>query len=66
EKGVGTEVYYPLPMHLQNCYKDLGYEKGSFPVSEQAAEQVLSLPIYTELTEAQQDYVVENVAEFYR
>jgi len=66
EKGVGTEVYYPLPMHLQNCYRDLGYGKGSFPVSEQAAEQVLSLPIFAELTEAQQDYVVENVALFYR
>jgi dTDP-4-amino-4,6-dideoxygalactose transaminase len=66
EKGVGTEVYYPLPMHLQNCYRYLGYDKGSFPVSEQAAEQVLSLPIFAELTEAQQDYVVENVALFYR
>ena len=46
EKGVGTEVYYPLPMHLQNCYRDLGYQKGSFPVSEQAAEEVMSIPIY--------------------
>ena len=66
EKGVGTEVYYPLPMHLQNCYRDLGHQKGSFPVSEQAAEAVMSLPIYPELTEAQQSYVVEMIAEFYR
>ena len=66
EKGVGTEVYYPLPMHLQNCYRDLGHQKGSFPVSEQAAEEVMSIPIYAELTESQQGYVVEMIAEFYK
>jgi dTDP-4-amino-4,6-dideoxygalactose transaminase len=66
EKGVGTEVYYPLPMHLQNCYRDLGHQKGAFPQSEKAAEEVLSLPIYPELTEAQQTYVVEMITEFYR
>jgi dTDP-4-amino-4,6-dideoxygalactose transaminase len=66
EKGVGTEVYYPLPMHLQNCYRDLGHQKGAFPVSEQAAEEVMSLPIYAELTEPQLSYVVEIIAEFYR
>jgi dTDP-4-amino-4,6-dideoxygalactose transaminase len=66
EKGIGTEVYYPLPMHLQNCYRDLGHQKGAFPVSEQAAEEVMSLPIYPELTETQQSYVVEMIAEFYR
>lgn len=66
EKGVGTEVYYPLPMHLQNCYRDLGHQKGAFPQSEQAADEVMSLPIYPELTEAQQAYVVEMIAEFYR
>jgi dTDP-4-amino-4,6-dideoxygalactose transaminase len=66
EKGVGTEVYYPLPMHLQNCYRDLGHQKGSFPVSEQAAEEVMSIPIYAELTESQQGYVVEMIAKFYK
>ena len=66
EKGVGTEVYYPLPMHLQNSYRELGHEKGSFPLSEQAAEEVMSIPIYPELTGAQQGYVVETIAEFYR
>ena len=66
EMGVGTEVYYPLPMHLQNCYRDLGHQKGSFPVSEQAAEEVMSIPIYAELTESQQGYVVEMIAEFYK
>ena len=66
EKGVGTEVYYPLPMHLQNCYRDLGHQKGSFPLSEQAAEEVMSIPIFPELTEVQQSYVVEMMVEFYR
>ena len=65
-KGVGTEVYYPLSMHLQNCYRDLGYQKGSFPVSEQAAAEVLSLPIYAELKEDQLIYVVESIADYYR
>jgi dTDP-4-amino-4,6-dideoxygalactose transaminase len=66
DNGVGSEVYYPLPMHLQNCYQDLGYRKGSFPLSERAAEEVLSLPIYAELTKDQQAYVVERIAEYYR
>ncbi|MFM9907102.1 MAG: DegT/DnrJ/EryC1/StrS family aminotransferase [Nitrospiraceae bacterium] len=66
EKGVGTEVYYPLPMHLQNCYRELGHQKGSFPLSEQAAQEVMSIPIYAELTEAQQVYVVEMIGEFYK
>lgn len=66
EKGVGTEVYYPLPIHLQNCYRDLGHHKGSFPLSEQAAEEVMSIPIFPELTEVQQTYVVEMMVEFYR
>jgi dTDP-4-amino-4,6-dideoxygalactose transaminase len=66
DKGVGSEVYYPLPMHLQNCYQDLGHRKGSFPHSERAAEEVLSLPIYAELTEAQQGYVVQMIGEFYQ
>lgn len=66
EAGIGTEIYYPLPMHLQNCFKDLGYQKGSFPVSERAAEEVLSLPIYAELRQDQLAYVVETIAEFFR
>lgn len=66
DKGIGTEVYYPLPMHLQNCYQDLGYQKGTFPVSEQAAAEVLSLPVYAELKEDHLGYVVQTIAEFYR
>ncbi len=65
DKGIGTEVYYPLPLHLQNCYRDLGYRKGAFPESERAAEEVLSLPIYAELTEAQLGYVADTVAAFF-
>lgn len=66
EKGVGTEIYYPLPMHLQNCYQELGYRKGSFPLSERAAEEVLSLPIYAELTDAQLTYVIDMMADFFK
>jgi dTDP-4-amino-4,6-dideoxygalactose transaminase len=66
DRGVGTEVYYPLPLHLQNCYRELGYQKGTFPISEQAAAEVLSLPIYAELAEDQLAYVVQSIAEFYR
>ncbi len=65
DQGVGSEVYYPLPMHLQNCYQELGHRKGSFPVSERAAEEVLSLPIYAELEENQLVYVAEQINQFF-
>jgi dTDP-4-amino-4,6-dideoxygalactose transaminase len=65
ERGIGTEIYYPVPMHLQGCYRDLGYHKGAFPVSERAAEEALSLPIYAELTDEQLGYVVQSMADFY-
>ncbi len=65
EKGVGTEVYYPVCMHEQTCFADLGYQKGDLPVSEHAAQEVLSLPIYAELTDAQATYVVEQIKTFY-
>ena len=64
DNGVGSEVYYPLPMHLQQCYRDLGYQKGAFPISEKAADEVLSLPVYPELTEPQLRYVVEVIESF--
>jgi len=66
EKGVMTAVYYPVPLHLQECYKDLGYKKGDFPESEKAAGDVLSLPVYPELTDAQKDSVVAAISEFYQ
>jgi dTDP-4-amino-4,6-dideoxygalactose transaminase len=62
---IGTEIYYPVPFHVQACFADLGYKQGAFPHSERAAAEVLALPIYPELSEAQQQYVVDQVAGFY-
>ena len=63
--GVGTEVYYPIPFHLQPCFRALGYREGAFPESEAAAREALALPIYPELGEEQQAWVVGRIAEFY-
>ncbi len=63
-RGIGSSVYYPLPLHLQPCFQYLGYAHGSCPESERAAMEVLSLPIYPELTQAQLDEVVHAVREF--
>ncbi len=64
-KGVGTEVYYPVPMHLQECFAYLKHAAGSFPESERAANETLALPVYPELSEAQLRYVVDCVREFF-
>ncbi|MFA9477062.1 DegT/DnrJ/EryC1/StrS family aminotransferase [Phycisphaerales bacterium AB-hyl4] len=64
--GIGTRVYYPEPVHLQPCYTDLNYRPGNLPAAEAACEEVLSLPIYPEMTNAQQDEVVAAVREFFK
>ena len=65
KKGVGSSIYYPLPLHLQPCFAYLGYAEGAFPESERAAKEVISLPVYPELTTAQLDEVIGAVREYY-
>lgn len=65
ERKIGSEVYYPLPLHLQPAFSYLGLKAGDFPVAEQAAEEVLALPMFPELTEAEIRRVIENIADFY-
>jgi dTDP-4-amino-4,6-dideoxygalactose transaminase len=64
-KGVGHAVYYPVPLHRQNCFAHLGYRSGTLPEAERAAAEVISLPVYPELDAAQRDYVIDAIRGFY-
>jgi dTDP-4-amino-4,6-dideoxygalactose transaminase len=66
DKGIETAVYYPAPLHVQECVRELGYHEGDFPYAEAAARDSLALPMYPELSEAQQEYVVSQITEFYQ
>lgn len=65
KKNIGCEIYYPRPMHLQECFRNLGYKRGDFPQAEKASEEVLALPVYPELTDQMKDYVANTALSFY-
>jgi dTDP-4-amino-4,6-dideoxygalactose transaminase len=65
QRGISTMIYYPLPLHRQGLYHDLGMAEGTLPIAEAAGREVLSLPMFPELTEAQQEEIVAAVAEFF-
>ena len=64
-KKVGTEIYYPLPLHMQQCFASLGQKEGSLPHSERAARETFAIPVFPELSTAEVDYVIEAIASFF-
>ena len=65
ENGIGTEIYYPLSLHQQVCFSDLGYREGDFPESEKAAGEVLAVPVHSALSEQDVDYVCQQIRAFF-
>ena len=65
KNNVGCAVYYPKPLHVQECFANLGYKSGDLPIAEEIAQKVISIPIYSELTENMQDFVIKKIQEFY-
>jgi UDP-2-acetamido-2-deoxy-ribo-hexuluronate aminotransferase len=65
DKGIPSQVYYPVPLHLQRSYSDLGYRKGDLPVSEELCSKVLSLPMHTEMEKNQLEYISQQVQQFF-
>jgi dTDP-4-amino-4,6-dideoxygalactose transaminase len=65
KQGIGSEIYYPLPLHLQPCYANLGYKQGDFPVSEKLAAESLALPVHSELADDDIDYICDSIRAFY-
>ena len=65
KNGISVSMHYPIPIHLQECYKHLKYNEGSFPVAEKPAKEILSLPMFPELTDTEIEYVCSNIVEFY-
>jgi dTDP-4-amino-4,6-dideoxygalactose transaminase len=66
EKEIPSQVYYPVPLHLQRAYADLGYRKGDLPVSEELCSKVLSLPMHTEMEQVQLRYISDQVQQFFK
>ena len=64
DNGIGTIIYYPVPLHLQEVYKNLGYKEGDFPNAESACKNVVSIPISPEMTIEEQDYVIAEIKKF--
>jgi dTDP-4-amino-4,6-dideoxygalactose transaminase len=64
--GVGNAIYYPVPLHLQECFASLGFKRGDLPECERAAQEAISIPVFPELTADEQNQVVESVRDFYR
>ena len=66
EAGIGTNKHYPIPIHLQECYENLGFNKGDYPVAEKISETELSIPMYYGMTDEEIDYVIEKINKFGR